>query len=351
MDIKRCIAQKYPHYSERKSALLFASTVYKIVDKNIIHFDPNTQAEIKKNLLKEVVKKEVFDINAYDIFTACIALNLSDENFIDNLTAWMNHNQPICFSKSQVSQLTLELKNPNMSASPTLLHEETPVISETKAHFLSTLLSTLTRYQRIVPVAVATMLGLFVLYSVLYHESIRHEESISSHLVSIPDTKNDRLETDVHLKVKEESNNTLHRDLQYKEINTEALNMWLSEKNSMLAEEPYFNSIILAAKEHNINPLLMFAITGQEQSFVPRSNAKASSIANNPFNVYGSWIKYNTDIADTSRIAARTIVNLGKDCPESENPVKWINKKYAEDPNWHLGVSQILSELEETAGK
>jgi len=139
-------------------------------------------------------------------------------------------------------------------------------------------------------------------------------------------------------------------ELKYVEIDKRKLQEWLNEKNSMLADEPYFSAILDTAKEYDINPLFMFAITGQEQSFVPRSNRNAEKIANNPFNVYHSWQKYNTDIYDTARIAARTIINLSKGRPAAVHPVYWINTRggsggYAEDTNWWIGVTRIFEVL------
>lgn len=143
------------------------------------------------------------------------------------------------------------------------------------------------------------------------------------------------------------SQNHLPEHLQYQSINFESLRSWLIERDSALAEDPYFNCINETAKEYGINPLLLFAITGQEQGFVPKTNKDAAVIANNPFNVFGSWEDYNTDINESSRIAAITILNLSKDCPENEDMIKWINRKYAEDENWHVGVTKIFAQLEE----
>ena len=109
-------------------------------------------------------------------------------------------------------------------------------------------------------------------------------------------------------------------------------------------------TILNAAASYNINPLLMFAITGQEQGFVPKSHKRAAEIANNPFNVYGSWQDFNTNIEDTAFIAARTIINLSKGCPPNADPIQFLNKKYAEDPKWHIGVTALLKQLEEVAG-
>lgn len=135
--------------------------------------------------------------------------------------------------------------------------------------------------------------------------------------------------------------------LKYKEINKEGLQNYLTERNSLLSSEPYFTTIIDCSKQFNINPILLFSIAGHEQAFVPMDNTYAEKIANNPYNVFQSWKKYNKNIEDSSKIVCRTIINLLKDKPEKEDPFKWINRKYAEDKNWWKGVRSIFYMLEE----
>lgn len=137
--------------------------------------------------------------------------------------------------------------------------------------------------------------------------------------------------------------------LKYRQINEEGLRDYLIERNSLLSKEPYFSTIIECAKEFNLNPVLLFSIAGHEQSFVPQDHTQAKKIVNNPYNVFQSWKKYNTDLTDSSKIASRTVINHLKDRPEDEDPFKWINKKYAEDKNWWKGVREIYYTLEEKA--
>lgn len=144
--------------------------------------------------------------------------------------------------------------------------------------------------------------------------------------------------------------NVLPEELKYIEVNQDKLRAWLNSRNSILADEPYFSAIVSTAKDHDINPILMFAIPGQEQSLVPRTNKNAYRIANNPYNVHHSWYEYNTDIYDSADIACHTILRLSKDRPSTVNPLAWINRVgqgggYAEDPGWWLGVSKIFATI------
>lgn len=136
----------------------------------------------------------------------------------------------------------------------------------------------------------------------------------------------------------------------YRSGNNQALKEYLQGKNSLLAEEPYFSEILKQAEIFNLNPCLLFAITGREQSFVPKNHKFAYKISNNPFNVFYSWENYNTDISDSAKIACRTIISLSKDRPPDKDFIMWINTRngkggYAEDPLWHTDVKIFFEYL------
>ncbi|QMV44616.1 hypothetical protein [Cohnella cholangitidis] len=133
--------------------------------------------------------------------------------------------------------------------------------------------------------------------------------------------------------------------LRFTEIDVDTLKAYLRSRESMLEKEPYFSAIIDNAREYDIHPHLLFAITGQEQGFVPKTSKDAKLIANNPFNVGHSWMEYNTDIHNSAGIASRLIVKLAKSRPEGHDPFEWFNKTYAEDPLWSDGVRKIFDKL------
>lgn len=153
---------------------------------------------------------------------------------------------------------------------------------------------------------------------------------------------------------KQADNAILPDYLKYKKVHVTKLREFLTSRNSLLAEETYLLTILSVSEDFNLNPLLMFAITGQEQSFVPKSNKNADKIANNPFNVKNSWKKYNTNIQDSATIAANTIVNIFKAKAKAEDNDKLenmdafalINQTYAEDKNWSKAVRSIFNQLE-----
>lgn len=134
--------------------------------------------------------------------------------------------------------------------------------------------------------------------------------------------------------------------LRYNAIDENRLRGYLKRNNSMLANDPYYAAIMDAAAKMDVNPLLLFAITGQEQNFVRRGSENAALIVNNPFNVYHSWVDYNTNIKDAAQIAANTVYLQLDKRPASSDPFQWLNRTYAEDPKWHLGVEQIFLTLD-----
>lgn len=58
-------------------------------------------------------------------------------------------------------------------------------------------------------------------------------------------------------------------ELRYEEVDKESIIDWLDKKGSYLASDYHVQAIIAAGKRYNVHPLLLVAITGQEQSFVP----------------------------------------------------------------------------------
>lgn len=138
--------------------------------------------------------------------------------------------------------------------------------------------------------------------------------------------------------------------LSFEPVNKERLQGYLKRKNSLLADEPYFSTIIEICAVEDVHPALLFAITGQEQGFVKRGSENAALIVNNPFNVYHSWVEYNTDLKDSAKIAAKTIRASLKERPKGENAFKWLNKTYAEDDNWWKGTENIFMSIEDYIG-
>ncbi|WP_434659769.1 M23 family metallopeptidase [Paenibacillus polymyxa] len=149
-------------------------------------------------------------------------------------------------------------------------------------------------------------------------------------------------------------------ELSYKPLNISAVMEYLNKRNSALADPSILAMIDRAGKSTNVSPYLLIAITGQEQSFVPKNNNQAHLIIRNPWNVYGCWCKGKGASLTTEQAAvtaAKTIVKLSKDRPAGRDPLEWINNTtdnprgfYASDPGWHFGVSRIYRSLSALGG-
>lgn len=350
-DLKNYINNKYPDDSAKHTATILANAIHRIIDENIIYFDNPIRNDIRHHLIENTIKKDTFSISAYEVFKVCSTLNIADTTYLDHLTTWLNHNQSLPVSQEEVLQLVNTFLEPQLTPQlePQLTPQNfaTPLKKKWFSH-LSNILQNVLKNELVSFALTATFvltspLFLYIIY-LCFKPYVNPSKNMTHHTVVIHSTPVELVGQ------KEKIAHDLPIYLCYKRVNKESLKSWLRQKNSLLCEEPYFSSMINAAKDYNINPFLLFAIAGQEQGFVPKNKTHAKLMANNPFNVFESWQKYNTHIDDSSAIVARTIINLSKDCPEDEDVLKWINRKYADDPNWHQGVSQILTQLEKEVG-
>jgi len=119
----------------------------------------------------------------------------------------------------------------------------------------------------------------------------------------------------------------------------------LKQRNSELLNGNYLEDLELVAKKYDLDPLLLLSIMGAEQSFVPES-AMSNQIMKNPFNLFGSWKNYGESFKKSLNITSRTIINLMKGYGDvGGDPYSYLNKRYAEDPNWKKNVNSIHHEL------
>ena len=131
----------------------------------------------------------------------------------------------------------------------------------------------------------------------------------------------------------------------YKDMNLKATYEYLENKNSKLIENDYLDIISKLSQKHYINPYLLIAIIGQEQSYVPRDHEYSNEIINNPYNVFGSWQDYNTNFEEATQICLNTIDTALRNRTEDIDLVEFLNGKYSEDENWYKGVQTIFETL------
>ncbi|MFZ5642534.1 MAG: hypothetical protein ACOY46_02945 [Bacillota bacterium] len=135
---------------------------------------------------------------------------------------------------------------------------------------------------------------------------------------------------------------------------------WLNSRNSALADSEHLAAIEAAGQKWNVDPLLLLAITGQEQSFVPkRGNWRA--VEKNPWNVFGSWEYWSGGFSLSAQWAAATVARLSRGCPEGTSVIQWVNGfdssgrrsnpgwGYAGHAEWWRGVSYFYNQLKQVA--
>jgi hypothetical protein len=145
---------------------------------------------------------------------------------------------------------------------------------------------------------------------------------------------------------------TRARALNYRPVSADAIVAFYEAHASQLANDRTAQAILRAAQRHDVNPGVLVAITGQEQSFAPLGDDPR--IAMNPFNVFGCWCKTTIPIEESAEVAAGTVAHRLLCVPEQRgsNLVVWINsfanpcvKKegvYAEDRHWGVGVALLF---------
>jgi putative ABC transport system permease protein len=342
--MKQYIAKKFPTYSSDSQADILANSLHRHINDYLPLVDDLLKEQIRAELLQAAYEQNNFRIGMLDISKACVvALSSGKREMLEPLEQWLKQQRDDITSEQtadfiQTMQEKLGLLSINFNTEQ-IGHLADPedkqakwfnrvtinqVIKSNAAVILITLLlCSNSNMHRVLPNELQSFHSL--------SQNILLDEVISKPIIQ---------RSDPHL-----MKNELTERYNYHEVPLESIRQWLKHKDSKLAEEPYLSAIVETAHHYNIHPFLLLAITGQEQGLVPNSNNKAAKIANNPFNVYHSWKEYNTDITDSSRIAAKTILTLVKGRPEAVHPLKWINRKYAEDTKWHIGVEAFFKQM------
>lgn len=341
------IQKKFPTASPEERSIILADAVYKAMNKHIEEFDTKIRDRVKHEVLKRAVMKDNYNIKGTDIFYACLALKDTEEGLKESLVIWLNNKCNSSIKKEYFDQLysrqstsSDELIEYDLSQAGTfknkvlLLQQFLDRIQVTYTYVKQKTARNLS-YPRVVALFLITTV--FITYLAMGNMDTLFSKQNSFQNVQAEEIPGKQISNI--------SNSSLPSHLRYREVDKDSLVNYLVKKYSLLSEEKYISAIIQASFELDVNPLLLIAITGQEQAYVPKNHSNAVIIANNPFNVFGSWQVYNTDILDSARIAARTVVELSKNRPQSIDPIVWINNKYAEDKRWHEGVNKNFEDI------
>lgn len=368
--IKNHINNTYPHLDSSEKSKLLSQSIHNILDMNLREYRDSFKEQIKKNLIKNTLAKNIYDIHKGDIFNTIVNMDNKSESILMTLVSWINRNSNTPISLNELNSYFLELDNPkdiifenkyleaqldsiNANAENYNALDDNTSLSFWKSFLynLKALLGNpsleLIKNNNPAKYGIIISISFFLIILPFSNGIVNKIKEITlANTYSEEAVKDETIETGNEYAFIQYENPHIPDYLKYKAVDEESLKTFLSNKNSILKDEPYFSSIINSSITFNLNPLVLFAIAGHEQGFVPKDHPKANKIANNPFNVFESWEKYNTDIVDSSTIAARTVSNLLKDREDNTDPFKWINRKYAQDENWWRGVRSIYNDLE-----
>ncbi|HIW32407.1 MAG TPA: glucosaminidase domain-containing protein [Candidatus Paenibacillus intestinavium] len=304
--IRFYVQQKYAHLPQEKHAEIVADAIVKVIERQLPPYHPELKRHITNTLIEQVVIPQKRPVSLQDIDMVCSEAPLTNGER-ELLQNWRVDKGVI------VETIT------------------------TQWSLWSSLTTSVNEHRKSVTYGLASLMLIFAVSLYAYFSPSVTKDKPAD-LVAIN-------ESSIAGPIEVLAYNELPSDFQYIAVNESLLIQYLNSRNSILVDEPYYTAIMDTAKQFNIHPVLLFAITGQEQAFVSRDNERAAEIANNPFNVFHSWEDYNTTIDDSTAIAARTLVNLSKDRPQDIDPIVWINRKYAEDPNWSTGVNSLFTTM------
>lgn len=321
-NIRSYVHHKYASMPQEKRAEIVADAVTRIIHKQLPDFDMAIKRQLTQTLIRSTVLEQQRPVSADDIYALCLELDQNDESITEPLGQWVRKQEALLQRDDAASVASVEMPSAAEVIQLKPLNDE--LIRGRKRKRLYMYVSLF------ISVAAA---------SILFGMSMMDKQPLTVPQESIAQEQVPQAVTP------DQVGNELPSELRYTNVNREKLIAYLESKSSLLAEPKYVEAIIQTSKQFDIHPALLFAITGQEQGFVPKSHENAEEIANNPFNVFHSWQEFNTTIEQSSQIAARTIVRLSKDKPADTDAFAWINREYAEDPNWSNGVRSIFKSI------
>ncbi len=350
--LKKYIEQKHKDYDRKQQLSIWSDAVHRIIEGRLPSFSDEVKTRLRAELL--VKHQDTFVIHQDDALQQCLSLDLSKEELLGPLVEWVNGRLEVPADDQMLAEaLVMRAKEANAAISLAGLAQSLEEIAASSEEVLVPVLAgmetppdhmhrmwPLRGRKRPLAVACLACVALLTTYAMI---KSREAELPPVATVVLSDAREGNLS---------QAADDVSGKLRYAEVDIEKLQNFLQKRNSTLAEEPYLSSIIAAAKKYDVHPLLLFSITGQEQGFVSKDHDTAKEIANNPFNVFGSWETYNTSIEASANIAAKTVANIRSRQPEDTHPIQWLNQTYAEDPNWWKGVTWFYNAmLQEVSGE
>lgn len=299
---------KNPNLSEVDKLKIISKAIIKVFDREYYWLQKQERLNARKNLLIILIKDGKDEVNQYDALKAVYGI-ITSKDQKELLVIWLEEKLKIKITIDQIDELfSIKYKFVKLTQ----------------------------KYKYAVAMIVVT--SFYLIYYFIPHNQVQF--IINDNKVTENYILNDYeyYQKKLHISYTEKL-------FEYKIYDYTIFKEYLVSMESKLLEKNYFQTIVNIARQYDVDPLLLFAIIGQEQSFVPRNNEYSDKIINNPYNVFNSWKYYNTSLLDTTKIASYTLNKILMDCPNDEDPFEWINKTYAEDEKWSEGVRKIYNTI------
>lgn len=396
--IKSNIQNKYAQLDSKERAEILSLAVHTLLEKHLDGVDETSRELIKIKILSNTLANHIYDISRHDIFESILQLDIDASKRIDLAESWLHESVKIPVPRWAIADYLIDHYHFTSDEEPTPLSENSYVsplestidksYSELELKWHENIkenikykfnYETLNRFiakhiALLFIILLFTVSGTIIAFFLNRPQELETQIQITDqmdylnyhgisslgevYLISEYDGVS-KIQTDSSQKRKllelSVSRTALpfglitQRQLfQYQRINIFEVKSYIqNSRNGLIGEAEYFNTIMRKAYQNNIDPLLLLAIIGQEQSFIPTSHDAKMAIINNPFNVFHSWTEYNTSLEDSTQIAINTIINRLSKASKQVQPFEWLNLTYAEDTNWSNGVRLIYIHLSE----
>lgn len=370
LKLKKYIADKYLNLSSKERAEILSNSVHRVIDSHLNGIDEEYKGAVRHQVLNSTIAKQKYDISKYDVLKSIFTLELNPSDQISLATQWLNEITDIAYEPSELFEFIVSYSDELIISNHTLHSTiEEPISkgndnehSDLKSWFIHNLLRPQLATYFIIFSLITFLISSVIIYAkrpIEAKERIYSIERAGYSYSNIFLNNSAPLIKTVTISIQDEITRLeLHYQQQVKLPNKYRFNYFdyfslrkyiLIDRNGYVGNPFYLNRIISLSKLNDIDPLLLLAIIGQEQAFVPISHPDKELIINNPYNVYFSWKSYNTNITDSTQIAINTIKN-SFNRHNSQNAdmdeIEWLNLTYAEDQKWHAGVKLIYLKLE-----
>lgn len=399
-NIKNTIQKRYINLSSTERAQVLSLAIHNLLDKHLSGVEEQYRESLKLEILANTLVKHIYDINRFDIFDSILKLGVDEKTRLDLAESWLSESvrtpvprwalENYLMDEYQFSDLTT---NDNSDFTSLDQRLDAPVLNfpkplELNIHRTSKIsfskgwkyrfsYEAINRFiaRNFLVISILILIGLsttFILSLLLKPQNDTIDFDLSSsldyqvyeglsaldkvYLIDLSQglTKNVKVSTDkdeaISFAVKKDAYpfglTSQLRYFKYENFDYFRVKAYISDaRNGLIGKAEHFNEVIYLSYINDIDPLLLLAIIGQEQAFIPVDHHESSEIINNPYNVYHSWTEYNTTLRDSTQIAINTIKNRLKIAPKNISPFVWLNQTYAEDPNWNNGVRLIYIHL------